>query len=67
MHLFGKKVTVEIPSKQWTLVIGIKRDKYTVGVNGVEMSALPEAPKTAASQPEHCRSTAIDKYSETIK
>ena len=42
---------MEMPHKEWTLVIGYdnKERKYTVGVNGVEMSELPEAPKTAAS------------------
>ena len=41
--------------------------KYSVGVDGVEMSALPEAPMTAASQPKHCKSKETKKYSETIK
>ena len=48
----GETVTVEIPENKWTLVIGYKNqgiNKYTVGVNGVEMSELPEAPITAAS------------------
>ena len=62
-------MTVKIPGKQWTLMINFDHEarKYTVGVNGVEMSALPEAPMTAASQPEFCRSSEIEKYSETIK
>ena len=44
-------MTVEIPSKEWTLVIGgdINARKYTVGVNGVKMSALPKASMTVAS------------------
>ena len=33
----------------------------------MEMSALPEAPSTAASQPKHCKSKETKKYSETIK
>ena len=43
-------MTVTIPHRGWTLVIGYDDDaeKYTASVNGVEMSALPEAPKTAA-------------------
>ena len=43
------KVTVEIPYRQWTLEIGFDRKafKYTMGVNGVEMSELPVAPETA--------------------
>ena len=57
MHFYkiigGKTTaTVKMPHKQWTLVIGFDDDqagKYTVGVNGVEMPDLPEAPKTAAS------------------
>ena len=68
----GRTVTVEIPSRQWTLVIGYSTPgkeggKYTVGVNGVEMSALPEAPCTAASVDEFCKSSETKKYSETIK
>ena len=45
-------MTVEIPEKQWTLVIGwsVHEDKYTVSVNGMEMYVLPEAPMTAASK-----------------
>ena len=65
-----KTVTVEIPSRQWTLVIGLDKNagyKYTVGVNGVEMSALPEAPMTAASKPEICKSSDPKMYSEHIR
>ena len=65
----GETVTVEIPSRQWTLVIGWREsaNNYTVGVNGVEMSALPEAPMTAASQPEFCKSSELENYSESVK
>ena len=65
----GGTVSVEIPEKQWTFKIGLdmKTDKWTVGVNGVEMSALPEAPCTAASVDEFCKSSETKKYSETIK
>ena len=48
----GKVVTVEIPSKQWTLEVGVSDDevnKFTLGVNGVQMSALPQAPNTVDS------------------
>ena len=47
----GETVTVWIPELKWTLVIGYDKggtDKYTVSVN-VDISALPEAPMTAAS------------------
>ena len=45
------KVTVEIPCLQWTLVIGFDKspEKWAVSLNGVDVSALPEAPMTAAS------------------
>ena len=58
---------MEIPEKQWTLVIGydVDAEKCTVVVNGVEMSALPESPKTPPA--ELCRSDEKKKYSETIK
>ena len=50
---YGEAVSVEIPHRKWTLLIGFHKvgfgGKYTVGVNGVAMSALPEAPKTAYS------------------
>ena len=70
MHFKEETVTVEIPRKQWTLVIGFdgkQEYKYTVGVNGVDLSLLPEAPMTAASQPEFCKSSQLMKYSEHIK
>ena len=67
--LGGKTATVEIPSKQWTLVIGYDRRayKFTVNVDGVEMSDLPKAPKTAECYPSFCKSSDKKKYSETIK
>ena len=66
---WGETVTVEIPSRQWTLVIGMDRaeDKWTASVNGVSISALPKAAMTAASQPEFCKSSDRFKYSETIR
>ena len=72
LYFNGAKITVEIPKKKWTLVIGFKLEgmfggKYTVGVNGVEMSALPEAPKSADSQPEFCKSSEHPLYSENIR
>ena len=45
-------MTVEIPSKQWTLMIGLDESagwKYSVSVNGVDIFSMPEAPMTAAS------------------
>ena len=65
-------MTETIPHRGWTLVIGYECDKeefgkYTVGVNGVEMSALPEAPKTAAQVPQFCRSEEEKLYTDTIK
>ena len=44
----SQTVTVEVPQRQWTLAIGFDKraQKYTVGVNGVEMSALPAADRT---------------------
>lgn len=65
----GQTVTVEIPTKEWTLVIGYDKraKKYSVGVNGMEISALPEMPMTADSYPEFCRSSDFKKYSDTIR
>ena len=62
-------MTVEIPEKQWTLVIGLdkKERKFTVSVNGVEISALPKLPRSAASQPDFCKSIEVEKYSELIR
>ena len=68
--IFREPFTVELPSKQWTLVIGCDKGqecKYTVGVNGVEMSALPETPMTADCYPEYCKSEEEKKYSENIR
>lgn len=49
---FGS-ITVEIPDKDWTLAVGLEgmmmNGHYIVGVNGVEWSDLPEAPKTKDS------------------
>lgn len=47
----GETVIVEVPSKQWTLLIGLDKEtyKYSVGVNGLEMSELPKAPNTVES------------------
>ena len=55
--------------KLWNLVIAFDEEakKYTVGVNGVEMPDLPEAPKTAAHLPEFCKSKQECKYTETIR
>ena len=52
----GLTVTVEMPHKQWTLVIGFDQEewKYAMSVNGVEMSALPKAPSCVDSQAEFC-------------
>ena len=38
-----------------------------MGVNGVDLTALPEAPKTAASYPKFCKSTETKKYSQNIR
>lgn len=56
MRSFEKKVTVEIPDKQWTLEIGSETwtGEYTWSLNGVDSSELPEAPKTADIYPEFC-------------
>ena len=66
---WGGTVTVEIPSKQWTLVIGMDdaRKKWTATVNGMKVSELPKASMTAASQPQFCKSSDRFKYSETIR
>ena len=56
-----------VTHKGWSLVIGWKYPKWSMGVNGVEMSALPEAPKTAAQVDEICRSQDEPFYSDTIR
>ena len=65
----GETVTQEIPHKGWSLVTGFQNDgkgggKYTVGVNGVEMSALPKVDLRAASYPRFCKSEEEKIYSE---
>ena len=58
-----------VTHRGWSLVIGWdnKAYKWSMGVNGVEMSALPEAPKTAAQVDEICRSQDEPFYSDTIR
>ena len=65
----GETSTLEIDTRKWTLVLGYnkKAKKYSAGVNGLEMSALPDAPKTAASYHVICKSSEKKKYSETIR
>ena len=64
-----QKVTVEIPSREWTLKIGYEKteDKYTVGVNEMCWSMLPEAPQTAFAHPMVTRSTEKYQYDESIR
>ena len=48
---YGEEATVEIPEKNWNMVIGFNREDnlYSMSINGVDVSDLPEAPMTAAS------------------
>ena len=51
IYMNGETVTVDIPSKEWTLKIGynLGKNMYTVGVNDVEMKNIPESPKSVLS------------------
>ena len=63
----GETITQEIPHKEWTLVIGYAKKpvrKWTVGVNGVEMSELPKVDLKAASYPRFCKSMEEKIYEE---
>lgn len=50
-------------------MIGFNKDacKWTLGVNGIEMSDLPEAPRTAADLPEVAKSSDRYIYNDTIR
>lgn len=65
----GESATVEIPHKQWTLVIGYdyKARKWTVTVNGQKLSDLPEASNDPENYPEFCKSSEHTQYSENIR
>ena len=41
--------------------------RYSVSLNGTDLSELPEAPKTAAQVDHICKSANPKKYSETIR
>lgn len=62
-------MTIVIPHKQWTLVVGWdkKAKKYGVAVNGIEISELPEAPKSADIYPKFCKSSDHSMYNENIR
>ena len=61
--------TVTVTHNGWSLVIGWDAElgAWSMNVNGVEMRALPEAPKTAAQLPEINRSQDEPFYSDTIR
>lgn len=66
----GEQVTIDIPHKVWTLVVGYDKDdakKYTVNVNGIEMSELPRVELIAAHYPQYCKSNEEKMYSENIR